>query len=1530
MGDEENKDDGPNRIMVFLRIRPAMKGEIDPAAGTHFLLDVQPDNKTCLLESKTYSYDYVFNGEVDQGDIYSRVAEPVIGNVFKGYWGTVMVYGQTGTGKSFTMCNFSPVNMGIVPRAMKAIFDAVEGDPGRSFTIMFSFIQIYVDKLQDLFNPEAPELKITRDKHGVSFPGIVEHTVKDEEDFRRLYDDGNQYRVITATKMNPESSRGHAALFIQVKSIPKDDPGGEVRSGKLFLIDLAGYERFSKTGVQEGQMALEAKTINASLLSLGNVVQALSDRAEHVPWRNAKLTRMLEDAIGGRAKCSIILTAGPSSEHMHETLGTLYFGSRAMAVKTNAKLAVNIDYKKLAAKLQELLTAAEGRINTLEVEATRRQLEREEAEAAFQAEWARIKQVQQDQLNQLLASGATKEQIEELIKSNEEENELMEEQQYQQRQALEERHEEELKASLERQQQSILNETAASATTMGKDIAELQRQLSQERQEKEKFRLKAKEAEAEARRVSMEMNELRVQMEGNDIGSLPGSPSNPEFKKEFARRIETVKSMYEENMQLRISEIEDLHSEEVNRYKGLYDDLKRTMENEIKYQKDALVASYEDEIDKIRQGSADVQNKLKKNHLVVKQSYQAQKETLEQENKELTAYSEALVKQLISVGIQPVGRPTNVTRPLSAIIPGDSSKRIQDMMTTIKELRAELAYVRTEKDAMTREKESQEARGEERLTLAQVRQIKNENDMLKQARKHLEEEVFSMKAELALSRHQVEEDDDEDDKELDVFGDSEGIPSFIKSVLKVPYFAGTQAIQNTHKPILASLTTDLDEYRRMLKYRFFFMGAPNAGKSSVVKCLATLSPPMIRNTPEVLTPTVHPIFTCISVDDVYCSRNDWYKTYIQFRDLDAPQQQQHSGGFLNSIGISKSSKSGVVDPAKVHIDLLDLPSDAVFWRGIPPFFLPSKSVVYCLVYDLTKPVEEVKQDLEKQLTLLHAACHRAYSKEIGGDAAKIGFCLIGTRKDALKDARDAAVLIHINRIAVLLGDTFFRLRGEDDRGLVCVGNFAVSTKDWSVVSTKREQGPKTFKELNNFLGRIVSQLYSNRPSSLLPSSKDTASHLSYMLGDEFLESSAEKTSHLVQAQRRLRQGIVTLLTCLLRERKVRWAMQEKELRSLVSEHLCMDSKTSYAVFVENYVVRELFSRGVIIALPNAIIEPKYLPRLGDAKPLPHDGIIVLDPNNLMVNYSLFMCPNSLTRLPNGASFLKDREVMLFDYPGLSRCQTTWGQGIVTGDVTQIVNVKLLSQMGNDVKAVQELYCVMGLGLSLRAEVAVISPSHFSVRMSDCLSYYLSYMISCNGDGVARQYRLNAYPPTLFASLQTRLIPFSHLPSKDPRHLVLNWVDASFLVFEKSRLKYAVCGSKGVKDAASRTNIPLRGIMKHEGQYLYIGITGRHTNSEETIAACDAVMKAVHYELTSLCKRSFRGVKVKYQEVPITGASLKRESFATGQEAILGRYRAGPKVIAAQQQITQNLRDPKAREIEEAIINLPLKLREKVE
>jgi len=359
MGD--NKEGGdPNRIMVFLRIRTAKKDEIKESEGQSYLMQVQEDQKTVVLVSegnKQFNFDHVYDGpSAHNHEIYLKVGRPVIENIFQGFWGTLLVYGQTGTGKSYTMCNFDKGNEGIIPGAMQDIFAKAAEDTERVYTVKFSFIQIYLDKLQDLFNPtRKEELKINRDNKGVGFPGVVERTCTSYDEFLEQYNDGNQYRVVTATKMNPESSRGHAALFIQVRSVPKDDPGGEERNGKLFMIDLAGYERFSKTGVQEGKMKEEAKAINGSLLALGNVVQSLAEKSDHVPWRNAKLTRMLEDAIGGKAKCSIILTAGPSSEHVDETIRTLDFGATARVAEV-----VRNRYRVAAGRRNEAVPAQSG------------------------------------------------------------------------------------------------------------------------------------------------------------------------------------------------------------------------------------------------------------------------------------------------------------------------------------------------------------------------------------------------------------------------------------------------------------------------------------------------------------------------------------------------------------------------------------------------------------------------------------------------------------------------------------------------------------------------------------------------------------------------------------------------------------------------------------------------------------------------------------------------------------------------------------------------------------------------------------------------------------------------------------------------------------------------------------------------------------------------------------------------------------------------------------------------------------------
>lgn len=1561
MADEEKKtDDGPNRIMVYLRIRPAKKGEINPAEGSTYLMDVQPDQKTCALEGgKQYTFDWIFNGDnVKQEDIYSKVMINVIDNVFKGFWGTCMVYGQTGTGKSFTMCNFSPTNQGIIPRTMQYIFELIQRDQDRQYTVLFSFIQIYLDKLQDLFNPEAPELKINRDKDGVSFPGVKEHVVNSQEHFEELYEDGHQHRVIRETKMNPESSRGHAALFIQIKSVPKDDPSGEVRNGKLFLIDLAGYERFSKTGVQEGLMKEEAKTINASLLSLGNVVQALSEKSEHVPWRNAKLTRMLEDAIGGKAKCSIILTAGPSSEHMHETLGTLYFGSRAMAVKTNAKLAVNIDYQKLAKKLQEMLSAAESKINVLEVEATRRQLEREETEARFQQETARIKQRQEEQLQALLTQGASPEKIQELIAANKAEQDLLEEQHYIERTALDERHETDIQEELRAQQAAMLTQSETKTAGMSSNISKLQKEVASLRDENDRLKTKAKEAEGEARRLLVEVNELKMKGEEAGLGDFSavagGGASKAELRKEFERRVEVVKQMMEENYALKLAEVEEPLQEEVTRYKRLYTELRDSHDEQLQLQKDALTSAYEAEIAEIRRTSHEVQEKLKRNHMTIKKSYQSQREVLSEENTRLLQQIADLTRALESGGgsvaaaatASPMSPDKRVGVPSLAevmIQKKQAEKRCDELAQQIADLRSEIAYAQAEKEGYEKQLNEYVPReGEERMNPAAVRQMKQEHETLKKAAEKMEQELFKLKAAQALSGPQEvaadDSDDDNDRQHEDIHGDIEGVNSFVQKMLRFPYFVGAQPIQNSHDTILKSLTADLDEYRRMTRFKFFMIGDSNTGKSTFLKCLTAASVPLIRNVPEVVSPTIHPVIQTGFVEDQFVSKTDWYKLYVEFKDIaESAQGQPQSGGLFGGIASGFGSllgggQKGVADPAKIHVDVIDTPGSRQFWRAIPPHLLPAKNAIYCITYDMSHPVDITKTNLERQLALIHASCARNYPRSIGGDGPRVGVCLIGTKKDTMRDSRESTVVGHLNKVTLSLGDVFYKLRGEDTFGIICVGNFAISCADWSVTSTKGARGPQSFKDLFAYLGAVATQIYSNKPSAFLPASKESASHMTYMLGEEMMEGNSERTSTLDAAQQRLRKGIVTFMTGLAREAKVRWVMEERELRRLCCEHLALDGASSIGINACNFIIRELLVRGSIVALPSSMMEPKYLPKAEldmppDEKPLPRDGIVCLDPNRILLLYSLFMAPSTCRAISEGSALLKDKQAILFDHDALRAASPAWQQGILTQDAAQVVLARVLPLAGNDVKLMLEFYSIMGLSLNLRTEVAVVSPAHFSTPMPLFLTEYVPYLVSNFGDGVGRKYKLNCLPASFFARLQTKLVPFSHAPCKDPQFTQFNWTDASYLVLEKSRLKWAIMGSKVVKDAVIAAKLPLRGLMKAEGECLYIAITARGDNPSAMIDACKKVMEAIHYEITSLCKREFRGIRAQSQDMIIGGCESKRLKLPIGIRTIMSKVDSTDEEINTQLQIIGNMSDPKCGEIEAAITALPAELKE---
>ncbi|KPA83424.1 putative kinesin [Leptomonas pyrrhocoris] len=405
-----------SRCLVYCRLRPTVKQ--DYKEGGHAFVTLE-DRRVVVKDERHYDYDGTFGPSTEQTAVFESVAIPCIDHAFKGFCSALMCYGQTGTGKSFTMCNTDPQHLGIIPRAAEYIFGRIRAssgsDPTRTYAVVGQFVQIYRDHLGDLMVHEGRDrVEIHYDEDtGVSLTGCTSHALTNAQEFMRFYAEGNTRRVVGSTAMNAESSRGHTAMIIYISSEVLEDPSKGKMRGKITFIDLAGYERFSKTGITSADPIRkdEAKTINASLLALGHVVSSLSAGTKHVPWRNAKLTRILQDSIGGRSRTSIILTVGPSSEHLYETTNTLQFGLRAMAVKVEAKVSITVDYVKLSKKLMGLLSERDERISSLEVQIANRDAERQELLARYQRDRGDLEQRFTDELEHLTASGASEQQI---------------------------------------------------------------------------------------------------------------------------------------------------------------------------------------------------------------------------------------------------------------------------------------------------------------------------------------------------------------------------------------------------------------------------------------------------------------------------------------------------------------------------------------------------------------------------------------------------------------------------------------------------------------------------------------------------------------------------------------------------------------------------------------------------------------------------------------------------------------------------------------------------------------------------------------------------------------------------------------------------------------------------------------------------------------------------------------------------------------------------------------------------------------
>ncbi|CAN8294001.1 unnamed protein product [Cochlearia groenlandica] len=365
----------PGRVRVAVRLRPRNGEELIADADFADCVELQPEVKRLTLrknnwDTDTFEFDEVLTEYASQKRVYEVVAKPVVEGVLDGYNGTIMAYGQTGTGKTYTLGRLGEEDVadrGIMVRAMEDILAEVSMETD---SISVSYFQLYMETVQDLLDPANDNIAIVEDpKSGdVSLPGATLVEIRDQQSFLELLELGEAHRFAANTKLNTESSRSHAILMVNVRRSLKTRDGLSsesngnshmtkslkppvVRKGKLVVVDLAGSERINKSG-SEGHTLDEAKSINLSLSALGKCINALAENSSHVPFRDSKLTRLLRDSFGGTARTSLVVTIGPSPRHRGETTSTIMFGQRAMKVENMVKLKEEFDYKSLSKRLE--------------------------------------------------------------------------------------------------------------------------------------------------------------------------------------------------------------------------------------------------------------------------------------------------------------------------------------------------------------------------------------------------------------------------------------------------------------------------------------------------------------------------------------------------------------------------------------------------------------------------------------------------------------------------------------------------------------------------------------------------------------------------------------------------------------------------------------------------------------------------------------------------------------------------------------------------------------------------------------------------------------------------------------------------------------------------------------------------------------------------------------------------------------------------------------------------------------------------